>query len=238
MAHPSGRPWIIAHRGASLLARENTLEAFRLAFELGADAVELDARCTADGVIVVHHDDTIPGLERPIVAMTRDEVGRTAPWVPDLADALAVSAGWVDVEIKNDPRDADWDPDHGTATAVADHFGDADIVVTSFNPGTIELARARGLRTGLLVGRGIDPARAAQPAADSGHEFLLPHHSTLEGNHGKHVVEAAALAGIEIAVWTVDQPDEIRRLARLGVGGIATNAPDLARSTLVEHGDG
>lgn len=232
MAHPSGRPWIIAHRGASLREKENTLDAFRLAFDLGADAVELDARCTADGAIVVHHDDTIRGSDRPIAAMTRADVGRAAPWVPDLAQALEVAAGWVDVEIKNDPREADWDPDHGAAVTVADQFSGADIVVTSFNPGTVELARARGLRTGLLVGRGIDPAQAAASAAESGHEFLLPHLSTLEGDHGGHVVEAARRAGIEIAVWTVDGIDEIRRLAGLGVGGIATNAPDVARSAL------
>ena len=47
---------VIAHRGASAVARENTLEAFRLAAELGADWVELDARRTADGHVVVHHD--------------------------------------------------------------------------------------------------------------------------------------------------------------------------------------
>ena len=50
---------VIAHRGASAAAPENTIEAFLLARELGADWVELDARRTRDGAIVVHHDDTL-----------------------------------------------------------------------------------------------------------------------------------------------------------------------------------
>lgn len=237
--HPSGRPWIVAHRGASLHTRENTIEAFILARELGADSVELDARRTADGVIIVHHDDTLPGADRPIVSLARAEVAAEAPWVPDLADAIDACTGmWVDVEIKNDPREADWDPDDAVATAVADAHGDADIVVTSFNPGTVVTARRAGLRTGLLLGRGFDPAEMAGPAAEQGHEFLLPHWSTLGGEHGVRIVEAARVAGIEVAVWTVDDPTDMTRLARLGVGAICTNAPDVAASTLVEYSDG
>jgi len=238
MPHPSGRPWIIAHRGASQQAPENTIEAFLLARDLGADSVELDARRTADGVIVVHHDDTLPGSARPIVAMTRAEVAAAAPTVPDLGDALAACQGmWVDVEIKNDPREADWDPDDAVATAIADSHSDADIVVTSFNPGTVATVNRAGIRTGLLLGRGFDPADMAGPAAEQGHEFLLPHWSTLDGDHGVTVITAARAAGIEVAVWTVDDPIDMDRLVGLGVGAICTNAPDVAFSAFGQDGD-
>jgi glycerophosphoryl diester phosphodiesterase len=237
--HPSGRPWIVAHRGASRQAQENTLEAFLLARDLGADSVELDARRTADGVIVVHHDDTLQGEERPIVAMTRSEVARAAPFVPDLGDVITACTGmWIDVEIKNDPREADWDPDDVVATAIAAAHGGDDIVVTSFNPGTVATARRAGLRTGMLLGSGFDPAEMAGPAAEQGHEFLLPHWSTLDGDNGSHIIEAARRSGIEVAVWTVDDPIQMRRLAELGVGAICTNAPDVAASALVENRDG
>lgn len=233
--HPTGRPWIVAHRGASRQAPENTIEAFTLAADLGADAVELDARRTADGAIVVHHDDTVPGSDRPIVAMTRAELAAAAPWVPDLAAAIAACRGmWVDVEIKNDPREADWDPDDAVVAAVAAAHADADIVATSFNPATVAAANRAGLRTGLLLGRGLDPAEMAAPAAETGHEFLLPHWSTLRGTHGEHVVAAARRAGIEVAVWTVDDPAEMMRLARLGVGAVCTNLPDVAASALAQ----
>jgi len=241
MPHPSGRPWIIAHRGASLRAPENTIEAFELAAELGADAVELDVRNTRDGVLLVHHDDTIEGAETPIVAMDASDVADLGPWIPTLGEALEACRDiWVDIEIKNDPRDADWDPDHSVAEAVAEvvRTARAEVVVTSFNPDTVAAAHGHGLRTGLLVGRGLDPAELARTAARAGHEFLLPHHSTLRGEHGSHVVDAARSAGVELAVWTVDETDEIRRLARLGVGGIATNAPDVAASALDQDGHG
>jgi glycerophosphoryl diester phosphodiesterase len=237
--HPTGRPWIIAHRGASLVARENTLEAFLLARDHGADAVELDARRTSDGVVIVHHDEALAGEDRPIVAMTRSEVAVAAPWVPDLSDVVAACTGmWIDVEIKNDPREADWDPDDLVVASVAEAHAGADIVVTSFNPATVTTARAAGLRTGMLLGRGFDPAEMAAPAAEQGHEFLLPHWSTLDGDHGEHVVEAARRAGIEVAVWTVDDPGQMARLADLGVGAICTNAPDVAASALLENGHG
>ncbi len=231
--HPSGRPWIIAHRGASLQAPENTIESFRLAAELGADAVELDARRTADNVLIVHHYDTVPGVDLPIVAMTRSELADAAPWVPDLSDALEACAGmWVDVEVKNDPRQSDWDPEDVVTRAIIAGYAAADIVVTSFNPRSVAVAAEAGLRTGLLIGRGIDPADAAAAAAEAGHEMLLPHFSTLAGNHGEHIIASGVRAGIEIAVWTVDDPKEISRLAELGVGGIATNAPDIAAAVL------
>jgi glycerophosphoryl diester phosphodiesterase len=233
MPHPQGRPWIIAHRGASLQARENTIEAFRMAAALGADAVELDARRTADDVLIVHHDDTVAGSDRPIIAMTRRELRDLAPWVPDLAEAIEACRGmWVDVEVKNDPREPDWDPDDTVTKAiVANHRGD-DIVVTSFNSESVAVASRAGLRTGWLIGRGIDPAAVAQAAATAGHELLLPHYSTMSDDHGSHILEAAGLAGVEVAVWTLDDPVEMKRLASLGVGGIATNAPDIAHSAL------
>jgi glycerophosphoryl diester phosphodiesterase len=239
MPHPSGRPWIIAHRGASLRAPENTLAAFRLAAELGADAVELDVRMTADGLLVVHHDDTLAGRDRPISAMLRAEIRETAPDVPDLDAALDVCRPmWVDVEIKNDPRDADWDEERRIAHQMTEACAGHDVVVTSFDPVSVEIAAAAGLRTGLLLARGVDPATAAGLAADAGHRFLLPHHSTLAGAAGPHIIAAARAAEIEVAVWTVDEPDDIARLAALGVGGIATNAPDVAASVLVEYGNG
>ncbi len=233
MPHPSGRPWIIAHRGASLQAQENTIAAFELAAELGADAIELDARRTADGALIVHHDDTLPGADRPIVTMTRAELAAAAPWVPDLAAALEACTGmWIDVEVKNDPRDADWDPDDAVTKAIIADHGSAEIVVTSFNPQTVALASEAGLRSGLLIGRGIDPVEASVMAAEAGHDLLLPHFSTLSGKHGEHTVAVSTRVGIEIAVWTVDEPADMVRLSDLGVGGIATNAPDVALSVL------
>ena len=89
---------VVAHRGASAAAAENTLPAFRLARELGADWVELDARRTADGVVVVHHDAHLPD-GRILAELTADELPES---VPNLAEALEECDGMgVNVEIKN-----------------------------------------------------------------------------------------------------------------------------------------
>ena len=68
-----GRPLVLGHRGAPRAARENTVEAFRRAVELGADGVELDVRRTADDVLVVHHDPAVEGVG-PIVGATAAEL--------------------------------------------------------------------------------------------------------------------------------------------------------------------
>ena len=88
------RPLVLAHRGASRAAAENTPEAFRLALALGADGVELDVRRAARGALVVHHDSVLNGC--PVRQLAR-------PPLPSLAVALNASAGGlVDVELKTD----------------------------------------------------------------------------------------------------------------------------------------
>ena len=99
---------VIAHRGASAAAPENTVEAFRLARTLGADWVELDARRTADGRVIVHHDAVLPD-GRVIVELDRADL---PPSVCDLSDALDACHGMsVNIEIKNWPADPDFDED-------------------------------------------------------------------------------------------------------------------------------
>ena len=108
---------VIAHRGASRAAPENTVAAFRRAAEMGADMVELDVRRSADGRLVVHHDAAPgrrPGDRRDA---SRRPAGRTCPtstprWTP--APGMAVN-----IEIKNDPDEPDFDP----TDALADDVG-------------------------------------------------------------------------------------------------------------------
>ena len=100
----AGRPTrVIAHRGASRTFPENTLDAFRGAAELGAEWVELDVRRTSDRQLVVHHDATLPGDERPLASLTRAELPAS---VCSLTDALATCkqtspALGINIEIKS-----------------------------------------------------------------------------------------------------------------------------------------
>jgi glycerophosphoryl diester phosphodiesterase len=235
---------VIAHRGASAAFPENTLEAFRAAAAMGADAVELDVRRSADGVPLVHHDAVVPGVG-PLVSFTAEELRRRAPRLLTLEEALAACTGmWVDVEVKNPPADPDWDPTDLLVEAVLARLpGEADrerILLSSFNPLTLARARALAsdLATGYLIDRPVSCRDAVGTALQNGHGTLLPHQASLAGPHARDWVEAAHEAGLRLVVWTVDEPDEARRLADAGVDGLATNRPDAVLSALGEHHDG
>lgn len=227
---------MIAHRGASRALRENTLRAFREAYARGADAVELDVRRTADGVLVVHHDAVVPGVG-PIVTLDRDDLEEAAPWIPDLVAAVYGCAGmWINVEIKNNPADPDWDESQAIARTVARvlrESGPIDrFLVSSFNPETIRVAAETvpELATGWLADTAVDPVDAARLAADAGHRSVHPHVDTLAGDRAGETIEEARRRGLWVIVWTVDDPDEMLRLADAGVDGLITNVPAAARS--------
>ncbi|MEY2468003.1 MAG: glycerophosphoryl diester phosphodiesterase [Actinomycetota bacterium] len=222
---------IFGHRGASSVFRENTLDAFRGAAELGADGVELDVRRTADGALAVHHDATFADgrniVDTPAIALPSD--------VPQLRDALvACGAMAVNVEIKNVPIDPDFDADEAVAAAVValiDDMGIAEqIIVSSFSLNTIDAVRAANpeLATGWLTVPSYDQLRALGTAVEHGHTALNPHHSVVSAE----LAAAVRDASLALNTWTVDEPEEMRRLAGLGVDTIITNDVALAVKTL------
>ena len=108
---------VIAHRGASKAAHENTLRAFFLAKEFRADWIELDVRRTQDGRLAVHHDAHLAD-GRVLCDTPADELPRH---VPELAAALdACSPLGINIEIKNWPTDPDFDPEFRLAAQVVE----------------------------------------------------------------------------------------------------------------------
>jgi glycerophosphoryl diester phosphodiesterase len=208
--------------------RGNTLAAFRRAVELGADLVELDARRTRDRVVIVNHDASIEGT--PLVTLSRAEVARRAPWIPDLTDALvACSPAWVDLEIKNAPADPDWDPDD-PVLAFATPLIDDRVLVTSFNPTAVARARGLGMRTGRLLSWSDDPQ--AVLATWPGHEYLLPSKELVPATRAAALVAAAEPVGATVGIWTIDDPEAMRAYASAGVDIVFTNVPDVAMAAL------
>jgi glycerophosphoryl diester phosphodiesterase len=231
-ANGGRRPAVLAHRGASSARPENTLEAFRYAGELGADGVELDVRATRDGVLVVHHDARLPD-GRVLIDLDRAHVPES---VPTLDAALDVCTDLlVNVEIKNDPGDPDHDPTGGRGAVIADHLvgrqaqGDR-ILVSSFDHGLLGLVRRRhpDLDTAALVAHSRHPARLVERVAEAGHAAINPIDHLVDAE----LVELAHGLGLAVHVWTVDDPIRMAELAGLGVDGIITNAPDLARAVV------
>lgn len=221
---------ILAHRGASRAERENTVEAFRSARELGADGVELDVRLTADSRLVVHHDARVGETGRPIT----DTPFRLLPtYIPTLDEALDACEGmWVNVEIKNDEHEPDFDPtDHIAETVVRALMrrGEPDRwLISSFRLKTVNRCRLVGplISTAWLTTE--VPPDAVEQVAGYGHRALHP--------YWEHATEALIAdchaRGVEVNVWTCDDPDAMRRLAMWGVDGICTNVPDVAREVL------
>ena len=225
----STRPQIIAHRGASKAERENTVAAFRRAGEMASDAVELDVRRTRDGGMAVHHDDHLAD-GRNIVDLDSSEL---PPHVPFLGQALDACDGmWVNIEIKNWPDDADFDETDRLAASVAAHLDarneDHRWVVSAFHRPTVDAMRTLRptVRTAwLTLGiRDEDIERTAAELAKAGHFAVHPWDRFLTG----HQVAVCHAHGLQVNVWTVDDPDRMRELIDWGVDGIVTNVPDVA----------
>ncbi|MGI8937436.1 MAG: glycerophosphodiester phosphodiesterase [Iamia sp.] len=224
------RPLIIAHRGASAREPENTVAAFAAAGPLGADAVELDARRTADGQVIVAHDAHLPD-GRTIVELARAEL---PPSVPTLAAALDACGDLVvNIEVKNLPGEPDFDAGDAVADAVVAEVGargrDEQWLISSFHRPTIDRVRERSARLATaFLHVHVDGATALAEAVEHGHGALHP----WSGWVTDELVAAAHAQGVVVNVWTVDDPEEMVRLAGWGVDGIVTNVPDVALGVL------
>lgn len=229
------RPLVLGHRGASAHATGNTLEAFRLAVEHCADGVELDVRFTSDLSIIVHHD---PGLHDfgVFAHRTLGELRDFAPGVPTLDEAASVLADLlIDIEIKNDPTQPDFDPEHRMAEAVVAWLTATGrtgrTIVSSFNPVTIDRVRLLDpeLETGQLLDAFARPTEVVADAADRGHRWLIPSKRHFRKG-GAELAAAAHDAGLAVAAWTVDSPRVLRRLDADGVDAVISNDPRHALS--------
>lgn len=219
---------MIAHRGASAYELENTLAAFRAANEMAADGVELDIHVTADGVPVVHHDPDVGGVPIADVASARLTDHRLANGepIPTLAETLDVLGPGpiVFVEAKSLPADRD-----AALLAVLDAGpAPARYHVHAFDHRIIRrLTAARPtLVTGVLsASYPVDPLAPVQAAG--AHE-LWQVKDLVDGE----LIEGAHEAGYRVYAWTVDDPARMRELAALGIDGVCTNRPDVARRAL------
>lgn len=227
------RVQVVAHRGASRAERENTVLAFATAARMGADAVELDVRRTADGELVVHHDPHL-GDGRAIVDVAAAEL---PAHVPTLTAALDASAGmWVNVEIKNDPTEPDFDATDSVADATMALLIARDEperwLISSFRIETVDrcqaIARAAGvaIRTAWLTA--VVPDDVVEILTSRGHVALHPWVELL----GRHVIERCHAAGIVVTTWTCDDPERMAELVEWGIDGICTNVPDVALTVL------
>jgi len=226
---------VIAHRGLTTAARENTVAALRAAADLGADGVEFDVRRAGDGTLVVHHDAEVSGLT--IADATLPQVrnaGRAAGYeIPTLAEVLDAVAHRVrlDVELKEVGHERE------ALSLIRGACGYDDFAITSFHPSTIATLRAVDPRVhlGILIGT-PDPAHglathlgelvdARRRARRIGADFLAPNWRFVASG----AMRSVHLGGMAAWVWTVNDPRLLRTLTHdHRVEAIITDDPALA----------
>ncbi len=234
---------ILGHRGASAHFPENTLASFLGAVKAGADGVELDVMRCGSGELVVCHDEDLRRLAHREWTVARTPwwrlktadvgtpLGRPPAHIPLLDEVFdALPKGFfVNVELKCETAD-----DGGLTEAVGELLTrrelEGSVLVSSFNPlCLLRLSRFPKLRRGLL----LDPDKAWAPQALLwlplvGRDSVHPHYSACTPER----VAFWNSLGLEIAVWTVDDPVEARRLLELGVDDLITNRPAELRESL------
>jgi glycerophosphoryl diester phosphodiesterase len=232
---------VVAHRGASMHFPENSIAAFRAAAEQGADAVELDVRLTADGVLVVSHDAFVGGAAQNIGSRRYDEIAADVASFDEVAaacDGLRGGGGeplGLVIELKCDPGDADHDPGYPICASVVEAVGarvglGPRTMITSFDEAALKLVKELepSLSTGLLE---LDPR---DPAATQGRATALSCDAVLAfgGLLTAPVVDRCHEVGLAMYVWTVDLPEHQQHFLDLGVDGLLTNDPATARGVV------
>jgi len=213
---------VIAHRGATSPARENTLEAFQKAIDLRADMIEFDVRRTRDRHYVIHHDPHIAG--KPLDAMTFRDVRAIARsmgfYVPELEEVLALARGRIglDIELKEEGYERE------IVRLVGGFLNEADFIVSSFHAGCLSrVKQSRSeVRTGLIFN---DVEALTTEILEGDTDWLLPVQSLAAGE----MLERMKRAGKKIAVWTVNDTQQMKRLLDDDrIGGIITDRTDAA----------
>jgi glycerophosphoryl diester phosphodiesterase len=235
-------PILFGHRGASLHAPENTLAAFKLAHKFGADGIELDAKLTKDGQVVVIHDATVDRTcngTGAIRYMTFDEIrnmdagtkfdpkykNEKIPSLDEVFESLGKKL-LINVELTNyaDPKD---DLPEQVAKLVRKHKLEKDIILSSFHPTTLRRIQKLLPETpaGLLAFPGLPGALSRSFAGRRWSPHLIhPYFSDVN----EAFVKKEMRWDRKINVWTVDEKTEMERLIHLGVNGIITDDIPLA----------
>jgi len=236
-------PLIIAHRGASALAPENTLAAFRLAKEQGADGIELDVRLSADMRLIVHHDQSVNRTtngQGKVSELLWDQMkhldagskfgdafaGEPIPLLEDVFEELG-GQFLINVELKNNSTPRDNLSEMVVKLIQKTNLQDS-VFLSSFSGNNLLKAEALApeIRRGLLVLPGLAGSPYRGFLGKRFHyDALHPFFADVKPN----LVERMHLEGKQVNVWTVDKPEDLMRMRAHGVDMVICNDPANAR---------
>ena len=234
--------WVVAHRGASGHAPENTLAAFRRAVELGARFIETDLQLSRDSHFVAIHDETLDRTTSghgPVHALKLAELrkldagswfdprfaGERIPTLEEILGFARESDAVFYLEIK--PGGA-WGLEHALVGALRDAQEAVRALVLSFDASTLAAMRRLEptLMTGFLFSRST--ADAIKRALEVGARQLAPRVDLVTPD----LVAQARRVDLQVVTWTINEPAHMRELAIAGVDGIMTDYPDRLISVL------
>lgn len=249
MTSTRASPIVYAHRGASFELPENTLEAFALALELGADGIETDAHMTRDGHVVLSHDPTgrrSSGIAHAIKDMTLAEI-RTwdvgATFVPRRPGAFVSSrafrmptldealASFPDVVFNVDAKQTSPDMMPALLRAIRAANADERVRIASFS--TKNLVRARALGYGGETGLSsaevarvmLVPRSLLRFLRVSGNAAQVPRRAYGVSFDSQVAIDRLHGLGLRVDFWTIDDRAEVTRLFALGADGVMTDDP-------------
>jgi len=234
-----------AHRGASAYAPENTIAAFRMAMDMGADGLELDVHLSSDGKLMVIHDETVDRTSNGsgrVVDMTCQELkrldfsngmqdyeGARIPTLQEVFGLIKNSPLTVNIEVKCDVvlYPGIWDK----LIRLEREMGmQGRVLYSSFNHYVLQKIRELDpdAEIGLLYGNAmVDPwVYANYLKANAIH----PHY--LAALQCPGLMEGCAENGVRVNTWTVNKPEDVLSLANKGVNAVITNHPDMALKVL------
>ena len=239
-------PLIIGHRGASAVAPENTMAAFREAIAVGADGIEFDVRLARDGVPVVIHDSTLRrtgGLSHRVADLTASELAKVdvGSWfarsfanetVPSLAELFTLfesNKSTLYLEMKCDSP-AEYAPlAEACCRLIAEGALRERVMIECFQLPALGIVREidSEIKTVALFEPSISNPSVLSDrsiiskATDVGAVALALHHRLAR----KRLIEKAKDAGMHVAVWTVEDPAWIERARTIGIDALITNDP-------------
>jgi glycerophosphoryl diester phosphodiesterase len=199
----------------------------RAAVRAGVRAIETDVRQTADGQLVICHDAIIRG--HAVSRNTYEELKKYEPERPLLSDLLEELAGWCafNLEIKEAPELA-------VGEILGTYHIEADTLITSFDGDFLERFNREfpRIKTGILYRMPYGQGRKLHNGRAIGVDVVLPHFRGVD----EELVEHAHGLGLEVYAWTVNEYDDLDRLASLGVDGVVTDRYLAFKTYMEENG--
>lgn len=250
LAH--GCPLVFAHRGGGDEAEENSLSAFAYVSSLGVRHVETDVHCTKDGKVVVHHDASVDrtyngqGMVRDLtwaqISQMRNAAGERMPLLSEVLETFPEL--WLNIDAK---EDAVVEPLMGV---LEEHNAFGRVMLASFSEARLKKIRSLApgkVSTSLGVSGVMRLVAAAQSATalslwripgprQGVRAVQVPHYQGLMPVVTPRFIAKAHQLGVAVHVWTVNEPAEMVELIDMGVDGLITDRPSVAKDLLQARG--